>query len=457
MTQNNTVPTDNKTLIDWLNHHNIDEVECLIPDMTGIARGKIIPRDKFIDALTGGSLFIPDSIFNQLVTGHECQRYWITDEGRDTRVLPDPKTVRMVPWYTDNPVAQIVCDIATMEGETMNIAPRQVLKNLLQKYADLGLRPVVAPELEFYYVERNTDPSLSLNPPTGLSGRKETGAQAYGIEALNDFDPFVETIYDYAESSRLDLDGILHESGMAQMEINMLHGDALELADQVFLFKRTVRQAALHHDHHATFMARPYDDQPGSAMHMHQSVFDMKTNKNIFATDDGGRSDALMHYIGGLQNYLLDGSAILFPNVNSYRRIVAEFDAPINLEWGTDNRSAGLRIPNATGNGTRIENRLAGADANPYLMMAWSLSAGLLGMQNKTKPSAEVQGDAYDAERKLSSTLYGGMQRMRDSDVIEDMLGKDFIHYYLGVKEEEVEAFNKIVTSWEREHLLLNV
>ena len=205
---------------------------------------------------------------------------------------------------------------------------------------------MVAPELEFFLVEPNTDPDYPLKPPIGRSGRPEIGRQAYSIDAVNEFDPLFDDIYDFCEAQDLDIDTLIHEAGAAQMEINFNHGDALDLADQAFLFKRTAREAALRHKMYATFMAKPLAGEPGSAMHIHQSVVDAKTGKNIFS-DARRQADSRCssRIIAGLQKYLPAAMSLFAPNVNSYRRITRYNSAPINVQWGFDNRTAGLRVP----------------------------------------------------------------------------------------------------------------
>ena len=173
---------------------------------------------------------------------------------------------------------------------------RHVLRRVLKLYEAKGWKPLVAPELEFYLVKKNIDPDYPLEPPIGRSGRPETGRQSYGIDAVNEFDPIFEEVYDHCEAMGLDVDTLAHEAGAAQIEINFNHGDPLDLADQVLIFKRTVRETAMRHDVYATFMAKPMQNEPGSAMHLHQSVNDAKTGRNLFATKDGGNSDLFLSY-----------------------------------------------------------------------------------------------------------------------------------------------------------------
>ncbi len=189
---------------------------------------------------------------------------------------PDFSTLAVVPWEED-PTAQVIHDAYHADGRPVEIAPRQVLRRMLELYENRGWVPVVAPEIEFYLVQPNKDPDYPLQPPAGRSGRPESARQSYSIAAVNEFDDLFDDIYHFSEAQDLEIDTLIHEEGAAQMEINLRHGHPLVLADQVFQFKRTIREAALRHDMYATFMAKPMSSEPGSAMHIHQSVNDIAT------------------------------------------------------------------------------------------------------------------------------------------------------------------------------------
>lgn len=444
-------------IVNWMTERNIDEVECLVPDMSGIARGKILPSNKFIKGLGDRSLRIPECVFIQTVTGmFVYETDVVADNNRDIAMVPDENTIRFVPWYPE-PVAQVVCDCYHLDGQPVDISPRYVLRRILDLYKEKGLKPVVAPELEFYFVKKNLDPDYPLEPPIGASGRQESGRQAFGIEAANEFDPIVEDIYDFCEAADLDVDTMAHEAGAAQMEINFNHGDPLELADQVFMFKRLVRQAALKHDIYATFMAKPHQNQPGSSMHIHQSLIDVKSGKNVFATKVGKDSKTFLNYIGGLQRYLPAAMPLLAPNVNSYRRIARYSDAPINVHWGHDNRTCGLRVPDSAVEGRRVENRLAGSDANPYLAMAATLACGYLGMEEKIAPTNPIEGDAYRFAFSLPRHQGDALQKLNYAKPLKEILGEHFARAYMDVKNHEYDLYQQVISSWERENLLLNV
>ncbi len=439
---------------DWIDQHRITEVECLVPDLAGAARGKIMPATKFTN---GKPLRMPQSIFMQSVTG-DYPDIWerINPLDVDMELHPDPYTIRILPWARE-PSAQVIHDCFDMDGKPIAISPRQVLRRVLELYRAEGWRPVVAPELEFYLLQPNLDPRQPLQPPVGRTGRAERSGQSFNIDAVNDFDPMFDDMYEYCEGQGLEIDTLIHEEGMGQMEINLLHGDPLELADQAFLFKRTVREAALRHDLYATFMAKPMENQPGSAMHIHQSVESVETGENLFSTPEGQPNELLLAHIAGLQQTLPDAMALMTPYVNSYRRIVREMSAPINFHWGFDNRTTGFRIPDNNPAAMRVENRIASADVNPYLAIATSLACGYIGMKQGLEPSEPLAGSAYNEPMQLSRHWYDSLQRLDQSKALREVLGDAFVDVYVSVKEAEFDNFLNVISPWEREHLLLKV
>jgi glutamine synthetase len=451
------LPSTNTETAAWLRARNIDEVECLVPDMNGMMRGKIVPREDFIRALSNQGIRLPEFIFFQGVTGDTADESEVVNPlDRDVRVVPDIATLRIVPWY-DEPTVQVICDSFFADGSPVDFAPRQVLRRVMNLYAERGLRPVVAPEVEFHLVARNDDPDLPLGVPIGLSGRKESGRQAYGIEHANDFDHVVNLIYDYCEASRIEIATMAHESGPAQLEMNFRHGDPIDLADQTFLFKRTARQAARKHDMVATFMAMPHVGEPGSATHIHQSIVTLDGGRNIFAEADGADAPELLHYIAGLQRYVPAAMSLFCPNVNSYRRIRLESDAPINVHWGRDNRTCGLRVPDSGPEARRVENRVIGADSNPYLAMAATLACGLLGLEEARDPEPVVTINAHALGVSLPAHLQDALVDLAACDPLKRILGPRFVQAFIDVKQLEWRLYNRVISSWEREYLLLNI
>ena len=444
----------NTPIQQFFKEHGISEVEAVVPDMAGIARGKVMPAPKFAE---DEGMRMPESIFLQTVTGeYPDDDRAISPSEIDIVLRADPKTLRVVPWAAE-PTAQVIHDSFYGDGRPVTMAPRYVLRHMLDLYAQQGWRPIVAPELEFFLVEPNVDADYPLKPPVGRSGRPEVGRQSYSIAAVNEFDPLFDDIYAFCEAQEIEIDTLIHEDGAAQMEINLIHGDAMSLADQVFLFKRTAREAAFRHKMYATFMSKPMAREPGSAMHIHQSIVDAKSGGNVFSDKDGNPTPLFFSHIAGLQKYLPSAMSLFAPNVNSFRRITRHNMAPINTHWGYDNRTAGLRVPMSNAENRRVENRLGGADANPYLAIAASLACGYLGMIEGLKPSEPIAGSAYDLPFGLPRNIEEAVRLLRECRPLIEILGERFVLAYTAVKESEYDTFLRVISSWEREHLLLNV
>ena len=438
----------------FFKEYGISEVEAVIPDMAGVARGKIMPAEKFAEE---EGMRLPESIFLQTVTGdYPADERAINPAEIDIVLKGDPNAVHVVPWAAEA-TAQVIHDSFYSDGVPVPMAPRYVRQKIMALYEQRGWKPMVAPELEFYLVEPNVDSDYPLKPPMGRSGRPEIGRQSYSIAAVNEFDPMFDDMYAFCEAQGIEIDTLIHEDGAAQMEINLIHGNALSLADQVFLFKRTAREAAMRHKMYATFMAKPMAREPGSAMHIHQSIVDAATGRNIFSNEDGSASELFFAHIAGLQKYLPAVMSIFAPNVNSYRRLQRHLAAPINTQWGYDNRTAGLRVPVSGPENRRIENRVGGADANSYLAIAASLACGYLGMLEGLKPTDPLSGSAYDLPYSLPRNLEESLRLLRESRPMIDLLGERFVLAYTAVKETEYETFLRVISSWEREYLLLNV
>jgi glutamine synthetase len=441
----------------WLNDHRVTEIECLVPDLTGVARGKILPREKFTE---DRGMRLPEVVVAMSVTGEYPREgpYFdvVSRNDADMHLVADPSTVRIVPWAAD-PTAQVIHDCYDRHGALVRFAPRSVLRRVCELFDRKGWTPVVAPELEFYLVARNTDADLPLKAPIGRSGRAETSRQAYSIDAVNEFDPLFEDVYEYCEKMELNVDTLIHEVGAGQMEINFFHSAPLDLADEVFLFKRIVREAALRHDMYATFMAKPIAGEPGSAMHVHQSLVSKETGRNLFSNEDGTPSQEFFWYIGGLQKYIPAAMALFAPYVNSYRRLARFTAAPINIQWGIDNRTVGIRSPVSTPHARRVENRVIGADANPYVALAATLACGYLGIEQRIEPTAECTGDGYQSAHELPRSLAEAVSLLRADHDLADVLGKEFVTVYTEIKDLEHEEFMRVISPWEREHLLLHV
>ena len=440
----------------WLKARGIEDIECITPDLAGVARGKMMPSSKFT---SNTSLALPSALYRHTISGDypdETDSFRYEARDSDLKLVPDLSTLSVVPWESD-PTAQVICDVVNTEGEGVGYAPRNVLKHIVSLYAERGWKPVVAPEIEFYLVAMNDDPDYPLHPPKGRSGRTILGGQSYSIAGINEFDELIDDIYHFSEKQGLEIDTLIHEEGPAQLEINLRHGDPVALADQVFLFKRTIREAALKHGIYATFMAKPMQGQPGSAMHIHQSVIDIETGRNIFTNENGSPSREFFHFIGGMQKYVPGALVMLAPYVNSYRRLTPDMACPVNNAWGYDNRTTAFRVPLSDPQARRVENRLPSSDANPYLALASSLAAGYLGIKKEIEPTEPTAETANEGSIELPRGLLEAVALLENEADFLEVFSKEFIGIYAGVKRGEFETFMEVISPWEREFLLLNV
>jgi glutamine synthetase len=440
----------------WLRARGIEDIECITPDLAGVPRGKMMPSSKFT---SNTSLALPSALYRHTISGEypeETENFRYEPRDSDLKLTPDLSTLSVVPWETD-PTAQVICDIVNTEGDAVSYTPRNVLKNVVRLYNERGWKPVVAPEIEFYLVAKNDDPDYPLHPPKGRSGRSILGGQGYSIAGINEFDELIDDIYHFSEKQGLEIDTLIHEEGPAQLEINLRHGDPVELADQVFMFKRTIREAAMKHGIYATFMAKPMQGQAGSAMHIHQSVVDIETGANIFTNEDGSPSKEFFQFIGGMQTFIPKTLVMMAPYVNSYRRLTPDMAAPVNTAWGYDNRTTAFRVPVSDPVARRVENRLPSSDANPYLALAASLGCGLLGIMNGIDPTPPTDESANEGAIDLPRDLLNAVSLLEEEPELRKVFSKEFIGIYAGVKRGEFETFMQVISPWEREFLLLNV
>jgi glutamine synthetase len=427
----------------------IRDVECVFPDVAGHPRGKLMPAAAFA---RGAELRIAQAIPMQCVTGDYSYDPIFPDQDPDVRLVPDYPTVRPVPWAR-TPRALAIHDCVELDGRPCEFAPRTVLKNVLARYERHGLRAVVAPEIEFYLTAPNDDPTRPLRAPALRAGRTEVGQSAFGLDTLNEHAEFWDEFRAALDVLGIRADTWIHEVGLTQFEINLLHGDALAVADQAFLFKLAAKEVALRHGMTAVFMAKPIAHQPGSSMHLHQSVVDAD-GRNVFSQADGGESALFRQYIAGLQANLPSLMLLFAPFVNSYRRFVKGSQAPVNFHWGYDNRTAGLRIPRSEPAARRVENRVAGADANPYLVMAATLAAGLDGIERALPSTPPMDASAYEQAHTLARTLVAAHADFLRDDVAVRLLGERFVRGYAAIKEVEYERWLAEVGEWERRFLV---
>ncbi|QMV66021.1 glutamine synthetase family protein [Pseudomonas berkeleyensis] len=384
-----------------------------------------------------------------IMGGYPAARFYGSDDG-DLVLNAEPNQIHRLPW-SEPPRALAICDADELDGSSSGLSTRALLKRVLARYAEHGWQPVVATELEFFVFAANPDPQQPFQPPVGLDGRREDGGSAFSVSSGNGLRPFFTEVYRCMEALGLPRDTFMHEMGVSQFEINLLHGDALQLADQTFLFKHLLKEVGFKHGLSVVCMAKPLAHTPGSSMHIHQSVVEQGTGRNIFSNELGEATPAFYHFIGGQQAALADFTLLFAPHVNSYQRLCHPYASPNNACWSADNRAAGLRIPASAPVARRVENRLPGADANPYLALAASLAAGLHGLERELQPSTPIQGEfEVPEELALPCTMHAAIERLKRSELAIELFGAEFIEGYIASKTLELTSFYDEITPWER-------
>ena len=432
----------------------IDEVECVTPDLNGVPRGKVMTAEGFLE---GRRLQLARGVLLQCIMGgYPPARFYGSDDG-DLALISDPQQLHRLPWST-SPRALAICDAQDLDGQPCMLSTRNQLKAVIARYTAQDLVPVVATELEFFVFAPNPEPLYPFVPPTGLDGRCEQGHSAFSVSSNNGLRPFFAEVYACMAALGLPRDTVMHEMGVSQFEINLLHGDPLLLADQTFLFKHLLKEVALKHGLIVVCMAKPLAHMAGSSMHIHQSVVAAATAVNVFSDAQGEPTDAFRHFIAGQQACMADFTALFAPNVNSYQRLCHPYASPNNACWSYDNRAAGLRIPSSAAAARRVENRLPGADANPYLAIAASLAAGLHGIEQRLQPTPPLQGELeVPEELLLPCTLHAALERLKSSQLAKELFGHEFIEGYIASKTLELTSFFDEITPWERRVLAAQV
>jgi glutamine synthetase len=444
----------------WLRAKNIENVEMIVADMAGVARGKIQP----VAEISSKPMKLPIAIFAQSINSN----FYMPKENiedRDMNLRPDVETLRLVPWAAE-PTASVIMDCFDVDGQTVEASPRAVLKRVVAKFNEKGWTPVVAPEVEFYLTRVSEDTAGadgSLEDESPQAKRHDIKQSSlsslpdpYGMEGIHDLGGFFQELSEQCRRQDISLGALSQELGPAQFEVNFQHGPAVRLADDVFHFKRTIKRIAIAHGMRVTFLAKFTPQGPGSSMHIHQSVVD-DSGDNVFSDADGEPSHLFDFYLGGLQKYM-SGVLLLFaPYANSYRRFLSYYSSPVNLEWGVDNRTVGLRVPRSLASARRVENRLAGSDVNPYLAIAGTLACGYLGMTEELQARPGVTGSAYECPFALHRHLYEALDALRANPELRAVLGDDFVDQYCAVKELEYREYQRHISEWERSELMYSV
>jgi glutamine synthetase len=433
-------------------------VDLILPDMNGLLRGKRVTRSA-LEKVYADGICLPMSLIATDITGNTVEEtglgYDIGDEDRICR--PVPGTLRPVPW-SPRPMAQLLLSMEDANGGAFEANPREVLKRVLDRYAARGLKPVVAVELEFYLFDRLPDAHGRPQPPVNAhTGARNTSTQVYYIEDLNDFHDFIDAVADACRIQGIPADTAVAEYAPGQFEINLKHrDDALLACDDAIYLKRAIKSIAQKQGLQASFMAKPLVDQAGSGLHIHASVLDANGD-NIFACTPDAPCDALRHAIGGLQRSAKDCLLLFAPNANGYRRFVLNAFVPLNEVWGFNNRTVAMRVPHSDEKNTRIEHRIAGADANVYLATAAVLAGMLNGIEHGYDPGAPVVGNAYEQTEIKTPYWRDSIRDFMVSDFIADQFGERFRHIYGQQKLKELHSFYREVTTLEYDWYLRSV
>jgi glutamine synthetase len=438
---------ENQTVLEQVKKDEIKFITLQFTDLLGVIKEVIIPVERLEEALTDGVWFDGSSIEG-----------FARIQESDLYLVPDAATYAVVPWLTeDGKTARLICDIYRSDGKPFAGDPRFILRQAAAEAAKEGYEYNVGPEPEFYLFRadgQNRTTPIDYGSYFDLSSHEGYKVIKKIIAALENF--------------AIDVEASHHEVGLGQYEIDFHYGSCLDIADKVVTLKYTAKKVAQMFHMHATFMPKPIMDKPGSGMHAHQSLFDIKTKTNAFYDKEHqyNLSKIAYNFIAGQIKHINAMCAILCPTVNSYKRLVSGFEAPVYVTWAAMNRSALLRVPKWFGQkqeAARIELRCPDPSCNPYLAFAVMLKAGLDGIKNDLKPPEPVEENIYQLDGDslikkniglLPTSLAEALDALKEDKLICDVLGQHLFERYIDVKKKEWDQFKKQVTNWELETYL---
>ena len=437
-------------------HADVRFVDAVLADLCGTLRGKRLPAAD-VGRLFESGMQIPLSIYLMDASGEMVNPFGrgIGDGDPDGTAWPIPETISPV-WGEGPKRAQMLMTLRDAKGSAHPAEPRAALERVLERFAELRLRPVAALELEFYLIDRQRGEGGAPLPPLDpRCGKRERANSVYGIDDLDRYRAFLTALGDAAAAQNVPVSATSSEYAPGQFEANLRHqAEAVLAADHAVFLKQIIKAAARATGFDATFMAKPYPDRAGTGLHVHVSVLD-EAGRNIF--DDGSEagSDALRHAIGGLQALMPGSMALFAPSLNSYRRFQPDMFAPVNRRWGFNNRSAGLRIPMSPPEARRIEHRVAGADANPYLTLAAVLAGVHHGLSNRPDPGAPAIGNvSREPDPSLPFSLDAALARLTEEPILGGYLGGETVALYGETKRLEAGRFARIISPAEYEWYL---
>ncbi len=428
---------------------DIEIFEIMLKDLCGGLRGKWVTRDKIYKAMAGG-LKMPLSTLAFDVWGRDGEE-WVFETGDgDGYCRPDISTLVPTPW-AGRPSGQVLMSMAQVDGSPCSYDPRVIITALVQRFSALGLTPVVATEMEFHLLRQEMDGAgrPQHTQHDRMDGSLNSG-QTYSIDVMQEQAELMHAIRDACAAQNLPVDTLVKESAPSQYEINLYHTDnALLAADQAVMLQRAIKGVARQHGYLATFMAKPFADIAGNGMHVHCSLLDGEGN-NAFddGTDNG--TPLLQHAVAGCLATMEESMLLFAPNQNSYRRFQRGTHAPLAPTWGYENRTVAVRIPADAPVATRIEHRVAGADANAYLVIAGILAGMLHGIESQSTPPLPLEGNAYDqVPPSLPRYWPDALQGFEASEHIRAYFGADFQKVFAILKQQELDEFDRQVTPLE--------
>jgi len=440
---------------DWFlrAHPEITTIEALLPDCNGIMRGKWLPRHK-LGKIYDGELKLPKTALSLDIWGRDVEELVFASGDADGICRPVEGSLMPTPWSPNAQHGQIMLSMFDGDGTPYMGDPRHVLKQVVSRFQEAGWTPVVAAELEFSLVTWD-DESLPLHTCPSPAGGSPVGGNMYALDVLNQHQEMMEDLRIACEIQDLPFDGVVKESAPSQYEINMHHVDSPVLAaKQIMMMKRLIKGIAAKYGLIASFMPKPFEDEAGNGMHVHCSVLDEQGN-NIF--DDGTeRGTPLLHHaIAGCLSHMADSVAIFAPSYNAYRRFQKGSHAPTSPSWGYENRTVAVRVPAGNHAARRLEHRVSGADANPYLLFAVLLASMLDGIENELKPSKPITGDGYAQEKTpLPVYMQDALTAFSESDFIRAALGGELQRIFTLTKQQEIEEFRRRITALEYQSYL---
>lgn len=429
----------------------IDTVVVAVPDLQGRPVGKRVTADFFLRHVADHGIEVCDYLLAVDVDMTPLPGYrfanWDTGYG-DLTVVPDPATVRLLPWLPGT--AMVVGDLVDAGGAPVEVSPRRMLRRQIERAATHGLVVRCATELEFYlfhdsYAEAAARRWHGIRPHTDT-------IEDYQLLQTSREEYVLRRVRNEMLGARVPVEFSKGEAGRGQHEVNVTYGDALETADRHLVFKNGVKEIAAQEGRSATFMAKWSMDEVGSSCHIHASLWGAASGQPLMAGDghESGLSERGRHFLGGQLHAARQLAWCFAPTVNSYRRYVPGSWAPTAAVWGDDNRTCGFRLV-GQGPGRRIENRIPGADVNPYVALAATIAAGLHGIEHHLEPPGPYRGNAYEADDvpRIPTTLPEALAELEASEVAAEAFGPDVHHHLVNTARQEWLAANRVVTDWE--------